>query len=572
MSVLPFNEATVEQAALDTLAELGYELRTGDELGPDGSDERTQRDVVLRGRLEAAVARLNPHVPAAARDDAVRRLLAPQSQDLITENRRVHRDLTEGITVEYRRADGTTRGDVVRFLDFDRPEANDLLAVQQLTYHDHGVHRRPDIVVFVNGLPLADIELKNPADRNAPLSGAWNQLRTYAGEMPAMYTTNLLNVVSDGGEARFGSLTAAWDRFMPWRMTTEDAEPLPKGRTEQETLLRGIFRPEHLLDLLRHFVIFEDRDGAISKKVAGYHQFFAVRKAVDRTVNAAAAGGDRKVGVVWHTQGSGKSLSMVFYAGKVVRRPEMANPTLVVITDRNDLDDQLFGQFTLARDLLRDDPLHADSREELRRLLDRASGGVIFTTVQKFAPAGKGERMPLLSDRRNVVVIADEAHRSQYDFVDGFARHLRDALPNASYLGFTGTPIEDADRNTRAVFGDYIDTYDIPQSVDDGATVPIYYEARLAKVGLDAASRETLDREFDQITETQEGDERERTKGRWAQYGSCRRRRAACPGRGAGSRRALRGPAGRLRGQGHDRRHEPAHRRPALRRDRPPPP
>ncbi len=517
MSITAFNEAVVEAAALETLAKLGYEVRTGEEIGPDGSDERAHRDVVLRGRLEAAVARLNPSIPASAREDAIRQLLAAQSQVLVSENHRVHLAMTRGITVQFRLADGSTRSDIVQLLDFDRPEDNDFLAVNQLTVKNKLVNRRPDIVVFVNGLPLANIELKNPADRNATLAGAWNQIQTYQTEIPELFRTNVLSVVSDGREARVGSLTANWERFMPWRAKSADEEALPKGRPEQDTLLRGIFRPEHLLDLIRYFVIFEDRDGAVSKKVAGYHQFFAVRKAVDRTIAATSQAGDRKVGVVWHTQGSGKSLSMVFYAGRIIQRVEMHNPTLVVITDRNDLDAQLFGQFAAAHELLRGEPLQADSREELRQLLDRASGGVIFTTVQKFAPSGKGERMPLLSDRRNIVVIADEAHRSQYDFIDGFARNLRDALPNASYLGFTGTPIENADINTRAVFGDYIDTYDIPQAVDDGATVTIYYEARLAKVALDEASRATLDADFEELTDAQEDSERERTKGKWAQ-------------------------------------------------------
>ena len=517
MSITAFNEAVVEDAALETLRELGYATMTGEEIGPDGTNERTFRDVVLKGRLESAVAQLNPSIPAAARDDAIRQLLSVRSQVLVAENHRIHLVLTQGIPVQFRLPDGSTRGDIIRLLDFDRPERNDFLAVNQLTVKDRAVNRRPDIVVFVNGLPLANIELKNPADKNATLAGAWNQIQTYQTEIPDLFRSNVVSVVSDGREARVGTLTANWERFMPWRATTADEEPLARGKQEQDTLLRGIFRPEHVLDLIRYFVLFEDRDGAVSKKVAGYHQFFAVRKAVDRTIAATSQSGDRKVGVVWHTQGSGKSLSMVFYAGRIIQREEMQNPTLVIITDRNDLDDQLFGQFAAARDLLRGDPIQADSRDELRQMLNRASGGVIFTTVQKFAPPEKGERMPMLSDRRNIVVIADEAHRSQYDFIDGFAAHLRQALPNASYLGFTGTPIEDADRSTRAVFGDYIDTYDIPQAVDDGATVRIYYEARLAKVGLDEASRATLDSDFADLTEAQEESERERTKGKWAQ-------------------------------------------------------
>ena len=368
----------------------------------------------------------------------------------------------------------------------------------------------------VNALPLAGTELKNPADEGADIWTAFHQLQTYKHEIPSLFHFNEILINSDGLEARIGSLTADRERFAPWR-TIEGEVLAPSTLLGLEVLVRGVFEKRRFLDLIRHFVVFEEDAGEIAKKLAGYHQFHAVQTAVDETVKASRPGGDQRVGVVWHTQGSGKSLTMVFYAGKVVLHPAMENPTLVMLTDRNDLDDQLFATFSRCHALLRQKPVQVTSRADLREKLSVASGGVVFTTVQKFFPEEKGDRFPLLSDRRNIVVIADEAHRSQYDFIDGFARHLRDALPHASFIGFTGTPIELSDKNTRAVFGDYISVYDIQRAVQDGATVPIYYEGRLAKLELKAAERPKIDPEFEEITEGEEETRRERLKTRWAQ-------------------------------------------------------
>jgi len=379
----------------------------------------------------------------------------------------------------------------------------------------NGVHQSPSAEGFVNGLPLAVLELKNAADEDATIRSAFHQLQTYKHDIPALFPFNAVMVVSDGLEARMGTVTSDWERFLPWR-TIEGVDVAPKGTPELEVLLKGVFEKGRFLDLLRAFIVFEVDGPTILKKVAGYHQFHAVRKAVDSTVRAAAPQGDRRVGVVWHTQGSGKSLSMVFYAAKLALTSAMNNPTLVVLTDRNDLDDQLFGTFALCKDLLGQTPAQANDREELRELLKVASGGIIFTTIQKFAPAEKGERYGLLSDRKNVVVVCDEAHRSQYDFIDGFARHMRDALPNASFLGFTGTPIEAADKSTPAVFGDYIDIYDIQRAVEDGATVRIYYEGRMARLQLDEEEKPSLDEEFDEVTEGEEDDRKEKLKSKWA--------------------------------------------------------
>jgi type I restriction enzyme, R subunit len=392
----------------------------------------------------------------------------------------------------------------VRLIDFDEPGNNDWLAVNQFTVVDQKHERRPDIVLFVNGLPLAVIELKSTAQGSATIWSAFNQLRTYKHEIPSLLAFNELLVISDGLQARLGSLTAESERFMPWR-TIEGEELAPHVMPQLEVLLRGVFEHRRFLDFVRHFIVFEDEGGGkLTKKIAGYHQFHAVNTALEETVKASHPLGDRRVGVVWHTQGAGKSLTMAFYAGKVILHPAMANPTIVALTDRNDLDDQLFGTFASCQDLLRQAPVQAESRADLREKLRVASGGVIFTTIQKFLPQTAGDPQTLLSDRRNIVVIADEAHRSQYDFIDGFARHMRDALPNASFVGFTGTPIELEDRNTRAVFGDYISIYDIQQAVEDGATVPIYYESRLTKLALDPEEQPRLDVEFEEITEGEE--------------------------------------------------------------------
>ena len=421
---------------------LGYSSLADSIAGPDGSapERASYSDVVLMDRLKRAVDRLNPDIPSEARQDALKKIIADETPSLIEENRRIHRALVEGIDVEFYVEDGTIRGDKVRLIEFDDPSANDWLAVDQFTVIEHGNNRRPDMVVFVNGLPLGVIELKNPGTESATLTGAYNQLQTYKSQIPSLFRTNAALVTSDGLMARIGSLTASEERFMPWR-TTDGTDVAAKGSPEMSVLIEGVFEQRRFLDLIRDFTVFGDTGSGISKIIAGYHQYHAVRHAVESTVGATSPEGDRKVGVIWHTQGSGKSLLMAFYAGQLVRRPELQNPTIVVMTDRNDLDDQLFGTFSMCRDLIRQTPIQAESREDLQKALNRASGGVIFTTIQKFAPARSGADYPALTDRRNVVVIADEAHRSQYGFkarveqktgeiAYGFAKYLRDALPN----------------------------------------------------------------------------------------------------------------------------------------------
>jgi type I restriction enzyme R subunit len=487
------------------------------------------------------VARLNPTLPAEARQDAIRRVTQSELPALLEENRRLHKLLTEGVDVEYFAADGTLTAGKVRLIDFEDPAQNDWLAVGQFVVINGQNKRRPDVVVFVNGLPLAVIELKAPGSAGAHLAGAFNQLQTYKREIAPLFRTNALLVTSDGITARVGSLSADLERFMPWR-TTDGKQVAPKGAPELSTLIEGVFEQQRLLELLAHFTVFGETGSGLVKIIAGYHQFHAVRHAVTSTIRAASphpeAGeepaayglpsvksqraGDRRAGVIWHTQGSGKSLLMAFYAGLLVKHPAMANPTLVVLTDRNDLDDQLFATFSMCQDLIRQTPVQAESREHLQMLLNRASGGVIFTTLQKF-----GESAEPLTTRRNVVVIADEAHRSQYGFkakVDaktgeisyGFAKYLRDALPNASFIGFTGTPIEADDVNTPAVFGHYIDIYDISRAVEDGATVPIYYESRLARIELDENEKPKIDAEIEAMLEDEEEPARERVKQKWA--------------------------------------------------------
>ena len=417
-------------------------------------------------------------------------------------------------------------GDLARLIDFTDVNANDWLAVNQYTVIEHSNNRRPDVAVFVNGLPLAIIELKNPGDENATLEGAFNQLQTYKDQIPSLFRTNAVLVTSDGIHARLGSLTANLERFMPWR-TVDGSEIAPKGVPELGTVIEGVFDKARLLTLLRDFTMFGDPGSGLVKIVAGYHQFHAVRHAVESTIAAASPDGDRRIGIIWHTQGSGKSLLMAFYAGQIIAHPAMENPTIVVITDRNDLDDQLFATFAMCRDLLRQTPQQADSREDLQKVLTRPSGGVVFTTIQKFAPERGEIDYPVLTDRRNVVVIADEAHRSQYGFrakVErttgeisyGFAKYLRDALPNASFIGFTGTPIEKEDVNTPAVFGEYIDIYDINRGVEDGATVPIYYESRLARIELDEDEKPTLNDAVAELTEEETQDEQEKLRRKWA--------------------------------------------------------
>ncbi|GIV82818.1 MAG: DEAD/DEAH box helicase [Meiothermus sp.] len=531
-----FTESDVEQAALAWLEATGWQVAHGPEIAPDmpAAERADYGEVMLAQRLRDALARLNPDLPAEALQDAFRKLTRPEGADLIQRNRALHRLMVDGVTVEYRDGDGAIRGAQARVIDFDDVWANDWLAVNQFTVVENKHERRPDVVLFVNGLPLAVLELKNAADEDATIWTAWQQLRTYQAEIPSFFASNAVLVISDGVEARVGALGAGREWFKPWR--TISGETLADAHVpELQVVIEGLLDRRRFLDLVRDFLVFEDDgSGRIVKKMAGYHQFHAVQVAVGETLRAAELAradraaeesgrkpggkpGDRRIGVVWHTQGSGKSLTMAFYAGRIVREPAMENPTIVVLTDRNDLDDQLFATFSRCRDLLRQPPVQAESRAHLRELLSVSVGGVVFTTIHKFFPEDKGDRHPTLSERRNIVVIADEAHRSQYDFIDGFARHMRDALPNASFIGFTGTPIELADANTRAVFGDYISIYDIQRAVADGATVPIYYESRLAKLALDEAERPKIDPEFEEVTEGEEVERKEKLKTKWAQ-------------------------------------------------------
>ena len=514
---MTLTEDTVEQAAIEWFEALGYAYLAGPSIAPGepGAERDSYADVVLQGWLSNAITRLNPTMPAAAKEDALRRVLRVEGPSLIAANRQFHHMLVAGVDVEYRRPDGSIASDHARLIDFETPDNNDWLVVNQFTVTEGTKTRRPDLVLFVNGLPLAVVELKNAANEGAPMWSAYDQLQTYKSEIPTLFRYNELLVVSDGLQARIGSLTANREWFKIWR-TTDGSSEAGAGTLELQTLVQGVFEKQRFLDLVREFVTYEDDDkGRTSKVIAGYHQFHAVKAAVDETVRASSREGDRRAGVVWHTQGSGKSFSMVFYAGCIAKHAAMQNPTVVVLTDRNDLDDQLFGQFLRCSDVLNQKPKQSESRSQLREYLKVASGGVVFATIQKFMPEEKGDRMPVLSDRRNIVVIADEAHRSQYDLVDGLARNMRDALPNASYIGFTGTPIEKNDANTRAVFGDYISVYDIQQAVADGATVPIYYESRVAKLGLLEAELPTIDVEFEDITEGEEEERRVRSQLPW---------------------------------------------------------
>ena len=535
-------ESDVEQVSLEWLEGLGWRIAHGPDIAP-GTPNAERGDygqAALERRVQDSLAELNPGLPTSALDDAFHRLTRLEGSTLEARNRAFHRMLVDGVTVEYRADGGAIRGAQAQVIDFDNPANNDWLAVNQFTVTENRNTRRPDIVLFVNGLPLGVIELKNPADEDATIWTAWQQLQTYKAEMPTLFSMNEALMVSDGTDARIGALTSGREWFKPWRTITGETLAGPHT-TELQVMLEGVFEPGRFLALVRDFIVFDDDgSGALVKKMAGYHQFHAVKVAVDETLRAAKlqrdeaqvaeeggryeAGrkpggelGDRRIGVVWHTQGSGKSLTMAFYAGSIVREPAMENPTVVVLTDRNDLDDQLFGTFSRCQDLLRQPPSQAESRADLRNKLSVNAGGVVFTTIQKFFPEEKGDTHPTLSERQNIVVIADEAHRSQYDFIDGYARHMRDALPNASFVGFTGTPIELQDANTRAVFGDYISIYDIRRSVEDRATVPIYYESRLAKLSLDERARPSIDPEFEEATEGEEVERRERLKTKWAQ-------------------------------------------------------
>lgn len=528
-------EDQLEQETLGWLTELGYAHLYGPDIAHDGDnpERESYRDVLLTMRLRTAIARLNPQIPLAAREDALRQVLELGVPVQLSANRLLHRLLVGGVPVQYQK-DGETRGDFVRLIDWVAVQANEWLAVNQFSIQGPKHTRRPDIILFVNGLPLVLLELKNPADVNADLVKAFDQLQTYKEQIPDVFHYNEILVISDGSEARMGSLSADIERFTRWR-TIDGATVDPLGEfNELETLVRGVLQPAMLLDYLRYFVLFED-DGRLVKKIAGYHQFHAVRAAIQQVVSASRPGGTHKGGVVWHTQGSGKSITMTCFAARVMQEAAMENPTIVVITDRNDLDGQLFGVFSLSQDLLREQPVQVATRGDLReKLANRPSGGIVFATIQKFMPGEDEDSFPVLSTRSNIVVVADEAHRTQYGFSAslkvpdfkvaeasaryqvGYAQHLRDALPNATFVAFTGTPVSSEDRDTRAVFGDYIHVYDMQQAKEDGATVAIYYESRLAKLSLKDSELAHIDDEVDELAEDEEEDQQSRLKSRWA--------------------------------------------------------
>ncbi|BDQ03947.1 type I restriction endonuclease subunit R [Ignavibacterium sp.] len=552
-------ESDIEQFTIELLENLGYEYVSPASISPDGDqpERQTFDDVLLINKLKNAVDRINPTIPAEAKEDAIKQILRISSPDLITNNETFHRMLTEGINVTYRK-DGNQRGDLVWLIDFKNPENNEFTVINQFTVTSTSsvtgtVIKRPDVILFVNGIPLVVIELKNAVDEEATIKSAFKQIQTYKQTIPQLFTYNGFAVISDGLEARAGTISSDFSRFMAWKSVdgTKEASHLV---SQLEILIKGMLNKKTLLDLIRHFIVFEKskKEDPVSnltfiqttKKLAGYHQYFAVNKAIERTLQAASENGNRKGGVIWHTQGSGKSLTMVFYAGKIVL--QLDNPTILVITDRNDLDDQLFDTFADSKQLLRQEPVQAENRERLKELLKVSSGGIVFTTIQKFYPddsftnnntssVDSGSEFELLSDRKNIIVIADEAHRTQYGFkartidekdengnligkktVYGFAKYLRDALPNATFIGFTGTPIEKTDKNTPAVFGDYVDIYDIAQAVEDGATVRIFYEGRLAKINLSEEGKKLI-KELDAELENEDITSTQRAKAKWTQ-------------------------------------------------------
>lgn len=537
-------EDQLEQLCLDWFQSIGYDYVCGYDIAPDGdSPERSDyRQIILHDRLLNCLQAINPHIPVASLEQVALQVSKPETPILIKNNKAFHQLLLEGVKVEYKDTDGNEKTDYVQLIDFANKANNQFLVVNQYTITGSKGNRRPDVIVFINGLPLGVLELKNPADNNADIWSAYQQLQTYKDEVSDLFMFNEALVISDGLNARVGSLTANKERFMPWRtIANEDDRPLFEYALE--TLVKGFFNPDLFLDYIRHFILFEQEGDTTIKKIAAYHQFHAVREAVKATVIAAqrqgvaeprAAYADKvvpgsgKAGVVWHTQGSGKSISMVCYAGKLLAQPEMNNPTIVVVTDRNDLDGQLFVTFGMAAETLKQTPVQAADRDDLRDILaSRQSGGIIFTTVQKFALLGDETAHPVLSSRHNIVVVSDEAHRSQYGdkakfntktgkYTFGYSKHMRDALPQASFIGFTGTPIDSADKDTRAVFGDYVSIYDIQDAVDDGATVPIYYESRLAKLDINEAEIEALNDEIEDVIEDEEERDKERTKSKWA--------------------------------------------------------
>jgi len=526
-------ENEIEAIALGFLRSLGYEYLNGLTISPDGEHpERQYNEVVLQTRLRDAIDKLNPAIAQDAKEDALKKVLRTDSPNLLINNETFHRYLIDGVDVEVR-IDSGIRGEKVYVIDFDNPENNEFLVVNQFTIIEGNQNKRPDLILFVNGLPLEVIELKNAVDENATIKSAYNQLQTYKQAIPSLYTYNELLIISDGWDARCGTLTRDFGRFMSWK-TKDGKTEATHLEMQMQVMFSGMLNKLTLLDFIRQFIVFEKSDTKTFKKVAAYHQYYAVNKAVESTVKASFHEGDKRGGIIWHTQGSGKSLSMVFYSGKLIVDPRMENPTLVILTDRNDLDEQLHETFTNCQQLLRQEPQKAESRRDLRQLLQVDSGGIVFTTIQKFMPTLKdivqpednsslnepsveyiGADIKALSERKNIVVVADEAHRSQYDFIDGFAKHLRDALPNATFIGFTGTPIETSDKNTQAVFGNYVDIYDIQQAVDDKATVPIFYESRLAKVHFEEAEKIHLDEQFEELTEGEELSSRQQVRTKW---------------------------------------------------------
>lgn len=543
---MPITENDIEQIAIELLQEQGYNYSYGPDLLE--TEERQANEVVLENVLQNAITRINPDIPFDAREEAQKKIMRYENPDLLVQNEITHKYITEGVDVSFRIANGEIKNDKVWLIDFNDISKNEFQAINQFTITGRDAinrvsTRRPDIVLFVNGLPLVVIELKNPADEKADTKAAFNQIETYKKQISTLFVFNLFSVVSDYWFAKVGSISSPWSRFMEWK--SKDGESIlqidehqkNKAQSELPYLIEGLLNKKTFLDFLKHFTVFERTKKETIKKIAAYHQYFAVNKAVESTIRASAIKnetnllmaaesetrylkkvhqiGDKRAGVVWHTQGSGKSLSMVFYIGKLVLAQEMNNPTIVVLTDRNDLDQQLFETFSNCNQLIRQTPKQAESRTSLRNLLKVASGGVVFTTIQKFMPEEKGDTYPTLSDRHNIVVVADEAHRSQYDFIDGYARHMRDALPNASFIGFTGTPIEKEDANTRSVFGDYVHVYDIQQAVEDGATVRIYYESRLAKINLDEEAQKVMDEKIEEVTESEELTEKQKHFAKW---------------------------------------------------------
>ncbi|MHC1771715.1 MAG: type I restriction endonuclease subunit R [Flexilinea sp.] len=531
-------ESEIEQVALELLRdENGYTVMYGPDLLEGASPERSFSEVILQARLRKAIDHLNLHIPTASREEAYKKALRIHALTVIDNNEAFHRLLTEGVDVKFSIGEGKSRTDKVWLVDFDHPEANEFLAINQFKVVENNTNKRPDIVLFINGLPVVVIELKNAADEKADVLAAFHQLQTYQQVIPSLFICNAFEVISDGWFAKAGTISSDYSRFMEWKSVDGIHVVDSKHQPELESLIKGLLNKKTLLDVIRHFIVFEKTKEKTIKKVAAYHQYYAVNKAILSTLRASSSKethfvnehpanyglpsvehqpkGDKRAGVVWHTQGSGKSLSMVFYAGKLVLAEEMNNPTIVVLTDRNDLDQQLYETFTNCQQLLRQTPVQAANRENLKKLLSVASGGIVFTTIQKFFPEENDIVYPVLTERRNVVVIADEAHRSQYDFIDGYARHMRDALPNASFIGFTGTPIEKEDKNTQAVFGNYVDIYDIQQAVEDGVTVRIYYESRLAKIELSAKDQKILDERVEEVTEDDELTDKQKRFAKW---------------------------------------------------------